>query len=386
MLSIVAPAAGQMGTPFEVDPCIFATAEQLQARVESGVGAAFPLSQRGVTLSNPRVVSATCPNFRTELRADLHYRVKTAVGTVSGSGQARFGSPVVAKIAYTGGGFPPSPPNIELAEACLTDIRVLGLDLRGSPNWLDRNWLRSLLNRELEPRKCFSVKAEVVSYAQSGGEFKPVDKAASAGSSSKNTKTGSGQVVKVDTSNVTASEGTTAIAIRGRPAADHPGTDREPAPAGEKTGSSFPPPEETGPTEQGALPDVTAHIHQAVMDYGTRYRAKITVENRGSAVMPQVKVSTYGVPNHHTGTLPPSLEQCISDPRVSCIRHETTVGPLAPGQNQAFHAGGKQPRTTTLYVHVIIECGIPGLGGPTQQQCAESDTENNKVNRVLGPH
>jgi len=171
ILLLVAAAPGQVGTTFEVDPCIFATAEQLQARVESGVGAAFPLSQRGVTLSNPKVVAAKCPNFRTEFRTDLRYRKDTKVGRVSASGQTRFGSPVAAKITYTGGGFPPSPPSIVLAEVCLTDIRVLGLNLRGSPNWLDQGWVRSLLNKELEHRRCFPVTTEVVSYAQRGGKF-----------------------------------------------------------------------------------------------------------------------------------------------------------------------------------------------------------------------
>ena len=368
---LVPATLGQVGTTFEVDPCIFATAGQLQARVESNVNTAFPISQRGVTLLNPRVVAAKCPNFRTELRTDLRYRKDTAVGKVSTSGQARFGSPMVAKVTFTGSAFPPSPPNIVLAEVCLTDIRVLGLNLRGSPNWFDQSWLRSLLNRELKPRRCFSVKEEVVSYAQRGGKFKPADKAApGAATPSKVTKSGSGQV-KVPTTNVTVSEtATTTIAIRGRPGADHPGTDKEPAPPGEKTESSFPPREESAPTKQGGVPDVSVHIRQDIMDYGTRYRAKITVENRGTAMMPQVNVRTYGVPNHHTGTPPPTLEQCMIDPRVSCVRHKTTVGPLAPGQKKSFHAGDKQARTTTLYVRVIIE----------------SNTGNNIVNRVLGPH
>ena len=172
ILLLVAAAPGQVRTTFEVDPCIFATAEQLQARVQSGVGAAFPLSQRGMTLSNPRVVAAKCPNFRTEFRTDLRYRKDTAVGNASTRGQARLASPVMAKVTYTGGGFAPSPPSIVLAEICLTDIRVLGLDLRGSPNWLDQSWVRSLVGKEHERRRCFPVTTEVVSYAQRGGKFK----------------------------------------------------------------------------------------------------------------------------------------------------------------------------------------------------------------------
>ncbi len=128
-------------------------------------------------------------------------------------------------------------------------------------------------------------------------------------------------------------------------------------------------------TRQGTLggpptltrPDVTASIHQDIMDWGTRYRAKITVENRGNAPMPAVKVSTYAIPNLHTGTTPPSLQQCIADPRVDCIRHKTTVGPLAAGEKKRYHVGGKQLRTTTLFVQVAIECGLPGLGGPPRK-------------------
>ncbi len=158
------------------------------------------------------------------------------------------------------------------------------------------------------------------------------------------------------------------MAIRGKPA--HEG---QPGKAGATATAASSP----------QLPDATGKIRQDIMDYGTRYRAKITIENEGTAPMPEVTVVTLIIPNYHTGT-PPTPEQCISDPQAPCERHKKTVGPLAPGQKKSYHAGKKRLRTTTILVHVSILCGVPGA--PAPPECAESDTGNNTFKRVLGPH
>jgi hypothetical protein len=119
------------------------------------------------------------------------------------------------------------------------------------------------------------------------------------------------------------------------------------------------------------------------MDYGTRYRAKITVENQGTATMPKMTVHTLIIPNYHIGN-PPTPEQCITDPSQPCERLNWQLGPLAPGEKKSYHAGKKRLLSTTILVQVGIGCTVPGQ--PVQTPCPESNTSNNTVTRVLGPH
>jgi hypothetical protein len=133
-------------------------------------------------------------------------------------------------------------------------------------------------------------------------------------------------------------------------------------------------------------PDVTAHIDQDVVNYGLHYYAKITVINQGAAVMPVVNVQTIGIPDTHSpGSHPPSPDQCVADPTLQikgdCFVNRTSVGPLGPGESKKYHAGDKQLRSTTLFVKVGIMCGQS-----TPEQCAQSNTNNDVVTRVLGPH
>lgn len=129
-------------------------------------------------------------------------------------------------------------------------------------------------------------------------------------------------------------------------------------------------------------PDVTASIHQDIMDYGTRYRSKITVENKGNGPMPEVNVATIVVPDTHwPGGQPPTPQQCVSDPKQPCERDSRKVGPLLPGKKDSFHVGKKRLRSTTLFVQVNISCTLF-----PPEQCAEANVQNNVVKRVLGPH
>jgi len=129
-------------------------------------------------------------------------------------------------------------------------------------------------------------------------------------------------------------------------------------------------------------PDVTASIHQDIMDYGTRYRTKVTVENNGNGPMPEVEVATMVVPDTHwPGGQPPTPQQCITDPQQPCEQDHRKVGPLLPGRKESFHVGRKRLRTTTLFVQVTIRCTLY-----PPDQCTEANLQNNVVKRVLGPH
>jgi hypothetical protein len=166
-----APARGQQSvaasaTTISVDPCLFASAAVLKMLIQTHINSQFPITEGGIRLWDPKVVAATCPQFRAEVRTDIRYKKTTGVPQYSTSGQVRFGSPIIARITYD----PPlAPQNITKAEACLTDIQVLGLNLKRVPNWLDNGWVRSKVNENLQDGMCFVVLQQVAAHLQSGG-------------------------------------------------------------------------------------------------------------------------------------------------------------------------------------------------------------------------
>lgn len=161
--SVVASAA-----TISIDPCLFASAAALKMVLQTHINSQFPISEGNVRLWDPKVVAATCPQFRAEIRTDIRYKKTTGVPQYSTSGQVRIGSPIIARITYPDGQAP-SKQNITEAQACLTSIQVLGLNLNRVPNWLDNGWVRAKLNENLQDAMCFVVMQQVAAHLQSGG-------------------------------------------------------------------------------------------------------------------------------------------------------------------------------------------------------------------------
>jgi hypothetical protein len=175
-LALLAPphASGQRSevvasaATLAIDPCLFASAAVLKMLIQTHINSQFPITEGGVSLWDPKVVAATCPQFRTEVRTDIRYKKTTGVPQYSTSGQVRFGSPIIARITYN----PPlAPQSITKAEACLTDIQVFGLNLKRVPNWLDNGWVRAKVNENLQDGMCFVVLQQVAAHLQSGGSL-----------------------------------------------------------------------------------------------------------------------------------------------------------------------------------------------------------------------
>lgn len=152
-----------------IDPCTFGTPDQLRTLISAAIGGYFPLkhSKDGehITISDPHLTDLQCPSLRIALSAKIRYQKTTSFPQFSTSGDVRLTSPLVARVTYA----PGTPPVVNQASACLTNINVTGLNLNNVPNWLDSTWIRQWLNGQLANRMCFDVTTLVRLYVQQGG-------------------------------------------------------------------------------------------------------------------------------------------------------------------------------------------------------------------------
>lgn len=157
------------------DPCQVADATKLKELLSMGLAGYFPLHQseggEHVTISNPTITNATCPNLRLTMRARIRYQKTRGLDQYSVSGEVRFTSPLEARITHlnVAPGAPIPAADIVAASACLTNIDVVGLDLKNVPNWLDDGWVKE---KVIDPRldeKCFDITNLVKLYLQNGG-------------------------------------------------------------------------------------------------------------------------------------------------------------------------------------------------------------------------
>ncbi len=157
-----------------IDPCLAASEDQLKLVISAGIGGYFPIknSKDGehVTISDPRLSELHCPNLRIAMRVDIRYQKTRGFPQYSTSGDARFASPLVAKVTYSGLS-DAKPTRVDKALACLTDINLVGLNLKNVPNWLDNTWIRAKLNDKLADQACFDITSYVNLYLQQGGSM-----------------------------------------------------------------------------------------------------------------------------------------------------------------------------------------------------------------------
>jgi len=156
-----------------IDPCAIATSQQLNFLLSAGIGAYFPLksSKDGehITISSPKLTNVACPHLRITMSANISYKKTQGIPQFSSSGDVKFASPLVAKVTHK---FPlTQATDVEKATACLTDINIIGLNLKNVPNWLDNTWVRNWLNGKLANQMCFDITGLVIAYIQSGGSL-----------------------------------------------------------------------------------------------------------------------------------------------------------------------------------------------------------------------
>jgi hypothetical protein len=157
-----------------VDPCTVASPEQLRLLLSAGLGKYFPLrSDRDgehVTVSKPDLRNVDCPNLRAQIRADVAYSSTRGIAQFEASGSLRLGSPIVAKVAYATElpTLPLTAANLKSAQACLTNVEILTLDIKNVPNWLDNTWMKDWLISQIPNRVCFDVTSLVYVYLSSG--------------------------------------------------------------------------------------------------------------------------------------------------------------------------------------------------------------------------
>jgi len=122
-----------------------------------------------ITISDPKLTNVACPNLHITISANISYKKTQGFPQFSSSGDVRFASPLVAKVTHK---LPLNQPtDVEKATACLTNINIVGLNLKNVPNWLDNTWVRNWLNSKLANQMCFDITGLVTAYIQGGGSL-----------------------------------------------------------------------------------------------------------------------------------------------------------------------------------------------------------------------
>ena len=164
-----------------LDPCVFATAEQIKVLLPAGLAGRFPVSVdkdgKHFKVDIPTIVGATCPNLQIAARAHVQFRETRGFPQYETGGTLEFTSPLAGRIQFHGSsGSPVGASNFVSATACLTDIHITSLQIDRLPGWLDLTWLRQCFNgdhadwgcKDIVSSLCFDVSALVKLYLQSG--------------------------------------------------------------------------------------------------------------------------------------------------------------------------------------------------------------------------
>lgn len=170
-----------------IDPCAVANDFQLRAALQLALAAAFPFEADhgglSLRLTNPILRELACPDLTITARTDLRVRFKQGPLSITKNGTVRFRSPGEVRVEFRaplGSRQPESPSEVWDAQACLSDIDVVGLDIEGVPNWLDSNVIQACLNgdlpnwsgcRDVATAMCHDVTALVQAYVALGGEL-----------------------------------------------------------------------------------------------------------------------------------------------------------------------------------------------------------------------
>lgn len=172
-----APARGSAVVELtkRVDPCIVASAEQLKLLVSGGVAPFFPVKWHHgadrVTIGNPDVRTATCPDLHLELRLDIRYDRSGGQPPIQSSGTMRVGARLTARIVFMAsrtGSNVIAAENFRQAAACMDQVQIVSLDTRDVPTWIDSTFARDRLNDALSGVACFDVTSLVLFYLKSG--------------------------------------------------------------------------------------------------------------------------------------------------------------------------------------------------------------------------
>jgi hypothetical protein len=158
-----------------IDPCTIASAEQLKQLIGGGIGTYFPSRDHNgaewITLKNPDIRTATCPDLRVELVLDVGFDGTRGGVQFQSSGTMRIGVRMVANITYDGNSHVRSKvtaDNFRRAATCFRQVEVQTLDIANAPTWLDRAFMRDRLNTALAGSACFDVTSLALFYLKGG--------------------------------------------------------------------------------------------------------------------------------------------------------------------------------------------------------------------------
>lgn len=158
-----------------IDPCSFATSNQIKEIISAGIQNYFPLKHSKdeslITISDPLITDVACPNLHTTVFTNILYNKASGFPQFSTSGDMSFTSPLVVRVTYD----PNIQYNIQKASACLTDVTITELNLKDIPTWIDNTWMKECLNGKLHDwtycedfveEVCFDITEYVNLYVQ----------------------------------------------------------------------------------------------------------------------------------------------------------------------------------------------------------------------------
>ncbi|MBM3267839.1 MAG: hypothetical protein FJZ01_09345 [Candidatus Sericytochromatia bacterium] len=161
------PAAGrQIQAVLSVDPCKFASAEQLKTLITKPLLDLFPKKYKKYVITPPKSINMKCPDMKLSLSTGIKRKIKWLPDI---SGKLALESPVTAKVT-TGA----DPGQVEKARACMGQIKLVKLDFKYVPSFLEKG-MRFLVNKGLNtilPEKVFGdVTPLAKQYTAKGGKL-----------------------------------------------------------------------------------------------------------------------------------------------------------------------------------------------------------------------
>lgn len=136
-----------------VDPCSFATPEQIKSMINDKLKAMFPKRYKKYSFTLPKSVSISCPSAKMDIKASVTRSLPGPIPDLKG--KVDFASPVIARVD-TGTG-----TQVTEATLCMGKLQIKKIDFKYVPSFLEsglRSVVNNVLNKALPGKVCADVQ------------------------------------------------------------------------------------------------------------------------------------------------------------------------------------------------------------------------------------
>jgi hypothetical protein len=134
-----------------VDLCAIASADTLQALLQTGIQHLFPIPVGSdgahLEISSPSIEQVSCPHMSIKLRAELRYRqgqgrLQSLIG-----GSMVLSSPIIGDLEFSDAGDAATvtAANLRQGIATVIDPQITSLAIEHAPAWVEPLWMRACL-------------------------------------------------------------------------------------------------------------------------------------------------------------------------------------------------------------------------------------------------